>query len=53
MTAASQDIEENQVGKAMERSINGSASAGEKPFYAHEEGNFRDAAARGHAATDE
>jgi hypothetical protein len=53
MTAASQDTEEKQVGKAMEHYINSSAGAGDKPFYAHEEGNFRDAAARGHSATDE
>lgn len=53
MAAASQDIEERQLGNAVESSTNGSAVVGEKPFYAHEEGNFHDAAARGHAATDE
>lgn len=51
MAAADINIEERHVGKGAEPSTDG--SAGEKPFYAHEEGDFQDAAARGHAATDE
>ncbi|OBU00702.2 hypothetical protein VE01_01051 [Pseudogymnoascus verrucosus] len=51
MTAADHDIEKRNVGKGTEQSTHD--SAGEKPFYTHEEGNFQDGAARGHAATDE